>query len=120
MVADGTQRPVRQPNLAALDLDAALADFLGNIDGADGAEQLAFGSRCRLDLPRHPLELLGTRLRGRELRGGFRLELGTARLELRLVLGRRQRRLALRDQVIPRVARLYANEIADAADIVDF
>src|SRR6187551_1035648 len=120
VVADGTQGTVRQPNFAALDLDTALGDGLCDVDGADGAEQLALGAGLHLDLEREPLELLGTRLRGCDLGGGLRLELRTAQLELRLVLGRRQRRLALRNQVIPGVTRLYANEVADAADIVDF
>jgi hypothetical protein len=38
MVADGAQRPLVQPNLAALDLDAALTDLFGNIDGSDRTE----------------------------------------------------------------------------------
>src|SRR5262245_27012001 len=120
MIADDTQRTVGQPNLAALDLDAMLADRLGNVDGADRAEQLAFGACLHLDLQRQALELLRASLSGLELRGGLRLELRTARLELRLVLGRRERRLALRNQVIPGEPRLYADEIADPAHIVDF
>ena len=101
-------------------LDAALADFLGDVDRTDGAEQLALGAGLHLDLEHEPFELLGARLRGRELRGSLGLELRAPRLELGHVRRRGQRGLALRDQVIPSVAGLHAHAVADAADVIDF
>src|SRR5215204_2418870 len=120
MLADRTQRTVRQPNLATLDLDSLPADGFRDVDRADGAEKLAFGAGLHLHLDHQALELLGATLRDRQLRGGFRLELGAARLESGLVFGRRERRLALWNQEIAGVARLHANQIADAAHVVDF
>src|SRR5690606_5447766 len=112
-------RPLRQPHLAALDLDAERRHRLGDVHRADRAEQLAFGPRLRLDADRLAFELLRARLRGLELLRRPPLELGPALLELGDVLRRRDRRLAFRDQKIARIARLDLHQVADAAQVVD-
>jgi hypothetical protein len=112
-------RPLVQPYFAALDGDAELARRFRNVDRADGAEQLAFRAALCLDFYNLALELLRPLLRGRELAGGLRFELGAARFELRDVGSRRERRLALRDQIVPRKAGLHLHAIADGADVID-
>src|SRR5690606_37421077 len=119
VIADHADRPFRQPYLAALDLDAERRHRLGNVHGPDRAEQLALRARLGLDADRQALELLRACLRGRELLRRPPLELGAALLELGDVLRRRDRRLALRDQIIARVARLDLHEVSDAAQVVD-
>src|SRR5690606_24332913 len=78
VIADDPDRPLRQPHLAALDLDAERRYRLGDVHRADGTEQLALGPGLRLDADCLAFELLRTRLRGLELLGRPLLELGPA------------------------------------------
>src|SRR5690606_21598437 len=120
VIADDAQRPLRQPHLAALDLDAERRQRLGDIRRADRAEQLALGPRLSLDAHRLALELSRALLRPRELLGRASLELGPPFLELRDVLGRGDGRLAFRDEEVARVAGLHLDQVADTAQVVDF
>ena len=47
VLADHAERPVVHTHFAALDLDAELPERLGDVHGADGAEQLPFGAGLR-------------------------------------------------------------------------
>jgi len=119
VLAEHAQRAVRQPHFAALDVEAGTGAGLGDVAGADRAEQLPFGAGLGVD---GELEILHRR---RALRGGgqvlarLALELRAARLEARNVLRGGERRLTLRQEEIAAEARADLDAIADVAEVGD-
>ena len=122
MFADGADRAFRQADFPALDLDALCGQRLGDVDGADGAEQPAFLADFRVNrnTTTEAGQMVGTRDRGAEFGGGVLLEFGAARLELREVFRGRRGRLAGRNQEIPPVAVLHLHLVPDVAEVLDF
>ncbi len=109
--------PVRQAHFAALHLEAGLRGSLGDVAGADRAEQLAFRAGLGVDGELEILHRHRALLRGGQLLARQALELGAARLEACNVVGRGERGLALRQQEIATEARAYLHAIADVAEI---
>ena len=98
VLADEADRPSRQTHFTALDLDAGLGQGLGDVGGADGAEELALGARLRAQLELEILELPCARARTRQrVRRGL-LQLRPAFLD----------RTRGSDPDMPRTARLRA------------
>ena len=111
---------VREPDFAALDLDARLGRSFRDVGRTDGAEELALGTRLRRDHELELFQLLSALLSGREvlMRGLFQLR--TARLEAFDVVRRGQGGLACREQVVAPEAGLHFDAITDVAEIRDF
>src|SRR3954467_14341486 len=99
MVADRTQSAVRKTNFAALDLDAGLGRGFRDVRRADGAEELALGTRLRRDDELEILQLLGALFSGREVLVRSLFELGTTGFKPLDVVRRGQSGLARRQQV---------------------
>src|SRR6185437_10486297 len=119
VLADRTQRAGRQPDLTAGDRVAGARTRLGDVARADRAEELPLRPRLGGDRQPEFLEVLGTTLAALELLVRDALELGAARLESGDVLCGRERRLALRQQVIASEARANFHAIADVAEVRD-
>src|SRR5579864_83945 len=117
VLAQHAQRAVRQPHLAALDLEALARTGLGDIAGADRAEQLSLGAGLGVDGELEILHRHRTLFGGREVLARQALELCAARLEARDVLRSSERRLALRQQEVAPEARAHLHAIADVAEI---
>src|SRR5690242_14468492 len=100
VVANRSQRAIRQTHLAALDLDTRLRSGLSNIRRADGAEELALGSRFGGNQELELLERCSTLFSRREMLTGSLLELCSTSLETLDVIGSGSRGLALRQQEV--------------------
>src|SRR5882757_8545289 len=100
VVANRPQSSIRQPNLAALDLDARLGSRFRDVGRADRAEELALGTRLRRD-DEFELFQRGSSLprRGQVLVSSL-LELSAPGLETLDVVRRGHRGLALRQQEV--------------------
>jgi hypothetical protein len=118
-LAEFLDRAFRHANLATLHVDLDLFKGLGDIERADRPEKLAFGPGVGLDHEFHALDRGRTNLGRLEFFRCRLLELGTPRFDLLDVLRRRQRCLALRQQVIAAITRFDLHEIADLAEILD-
>src|SRR2546421_12695154 len=118
-LAQRAQRAGRQAHFTALDVEAIPRTRLGDVAGADRAEQLPLGAGLgmndELEIPDGGRPLLG----GHQLLARQALELGAARPGARNVLGSRQGRLALRQQEIAAVAGAHLHALADVAEIGD-
>src|SRR6266446_9619053 len=98
VIADLLQRPLRHPDLRALNLVALLLQSLDDVVIGHRAEQASVDSRLLRDLQLEALKLRAALLRLGELFGLRLLQLGALRLESLQVLLRRALRLAVRNQ----------------------
>ena len=90
---------------------------VSNFHAGDRAEQLAFRAGVGMNHHFEILERLGALPGLRQFFGSRLFQLGATRLDFLDVLGRCERRLALRQQVITAVTRLDLDEVADATQL---
>src|SRR5690606_26030324 len=120
MLAHRAQRAVRQPQLAAGDFVAGGGGGLGNVGGADRAEQLALVASLGADRELEALELRLAGLGALQRIARDLLKLGAALLELLHVVRGGQRRLALGQQEIAGIAGTHLDAIAQVAEVGHF
>src|SRR5437868_4764538 len=100
VLADRAECAGRETDFAALGRDGGLGRGFRDVSRADGAEQLALGTRLRRDDELEILQLLGALFSGREVLVRSLFELGTTGFKPLDVVRRGQSGLARRQQVV--------------------
>src|SRR5690606_168526 len=119
VLADGTQRAGRHAHFLPLHRHAGLGHRLGDVGGADGAEQLALIAGLGGDGHLQALELRLAVLGSLQRLAGSLLELGPACFEFLDVLRRGRLGLAGRHQVVAAVAGADLDLVAQVAQVID-
>src|SRR5712692_3233263 len=120
MISYRFQRPLRQADHRALDLEPLALERLDDVEIRDRAEQVSVDACLLGDLDHEAFELCAFFLRRRK---GLRLsplKLGALFLELREAFRRRPLRLALGQKVVAGVSVLHLDHVAQAAEVDDF
>src|SRR5262249_34912634 len=120
VIAERPQGSVRETNFAALDRDARLRSRLCDVSRSDRAEKLALGTRLGRDDELKFPESPGALLCGSEVLPSRLFQLNAPCLKSRHIIRRRERRLALREQVVAAEAGPHFHTVADVAEIGDF
>src|SRR6267154_375236 len=120
MVSDGFQRPLRQADHRALDLEPLRFQRLDDIEIGDRAEQVSVDACLLRDLDHKALQLGSLFLRRRKSLGLGGLELRAFFLEFGEAFGRCPLRLALGQKIVAGVSVLHLDHVAQAAEVDDF
>src|SRR3979490_2338929 len=120
VIADLLQRPLRHPDLRALDLVALLLQSLDDVVIGHRAEQASVDARLLRDLQLEAVELRAALLRLGGVYGYGLLQLGAPRLEGLQVVLRRALGNPVRNRAIVRdyaLVNSYIPEIAEVGDL---
>ena len=115
--AHGAQRTLGQAHFGSLDLVAIARGSLGDVAGADRAEELALGAGLGVDRELEFLQRRRALLGAGQVLVRHALKLGTTRLEAGDVVGGGERGLATGQQEVAAVAGTYLDAIADVAEV---